>query len=59
MATHSGIFAWKIPWTEDLGRLESMGPQGIHSTISSITRLHKSRNPQIGGRDPSHYCIIL
>ena len=25
MATHSGIPAWKIPWTEDPGRLESMG----------------------------------
>ena len=27
MATHSGILAWKIPWTEKLGRLQSMGLQ--------------------------------
>ena len=27
MATHSIILAWKIPWTEESGRLESMGPQ--------------------------------
>jgi len=27
MATHSGILAWKIPWTEEPGGLESMGPQ--------------------------------
>ena len=24
MATHSNILAWKIPWTEEPGRLESM-----------------------------------
>ena len=27
MATHSGIVAWKIPWTEEPGRLQSMGLQ--------------------------------
>ena len=27
MATHSGVFAWKILWTEEPGRLQSMGPQ--------------------------------
>ena len=25
MAPHSSTFAWKIPWTEDPGRLQSMG----------------------------------
>ena len=29
MATHSGIFAWKIPWTEETGGLQSMGSQSI------------------------------
>ena len=29
MATHSSIFAWKIPWTEELGRLQSMGLQRV------------------------------
>ena len=29
MATHSRILAWKIPWTEELGRLQSMGSQRI------------------------------
>ena len=27
MATHHGIFAWKIPWVEEPGRLQSMGSQ--------------------------------
>ena len=25
MATHSNILAWEIPWTEEPGRLQSMG----------------------------------
>ena len=25
MAIHSSIFAWRIPWTEEPGRLQSMG----------------------------------
>ena len=27
MATHSCILAWRIPWTEELGRLQSMGSE--------------------------------
>ena len=27
MAIHSSILAWKIPWTEEFGRLQSMGLQ--------------------------------
>ena len=29
MATHSSILAWKISWTEELGRLQSMGLQRV------------------------------
>ena len=29
MATHSNILAWKIPWTEEPGRLQSMGSQRV------------------------------
>ena len=29
MATHSSILAWKISWTEELGRLLSMGLQRL------------------------------
>ena len=27
MEIHSSVLAWRIPWTEELGRLESMGSQ--------------------------------
>ena len=29
MAAHSSILAWRIPWTEELGRLQSMGSQRV------------------------------
>ena len=29
MATHCGIIAWRIPRTEELGKLESMGSQRV------------------------------
>ena len=27
MATHSSILAWKVPWMEEPGRLQSLGPK--------------------------------
>ena len=32
IATHSSICAWRIPWTEESGRLESMGLQRLDTT---------------------------
>ena len=32
MATHTSILAWKIPWTEELGGLQSMGLQESGTT---------------------------
>ena len=29
MATHSSFLAWKIPWTEEPGRVQSMGSQRV------------------------------
>ena len=29
MATHSSILAWRIPWTEEPGRLQSIGLQRV------------------------------
>ena len=33
MATHSSILAWKIPWTEEPGRLQSMGLQRVRHNL--------------------------
>ena len=35
MATHSSILAWKIPWTEDPGRLQSMGSQRVRHNLET------------------------
>ena len=32
MAPHSSTLAWKIPWTEEPGRLQSMGSLRVHTT---------------------------
>ena len=29
MATHSSILAWKVPWMEEPGKLQSMGSQRV------------------------------
>ena len=41
MATHSRFLAWKIPWTEELGGLQSTGPQRIrHDLVTEHTPTH-------------------
>ena len=35
MATHSTIPAWEIPWTEEPGRLQSMGSQKSQTQLST------------------------
>ena len=41
MATHSSILAWRIPWTEELGGLQSMGCKESDTT----ERLHFHYGP--------------
>ena len=35
MATHASILAWKIPWTEEPGRLQSTGSQKSQTRLSN------------------------
>ena len=38
MATHSSTFAWRIPWMEEPGRLQSMGLKTVrHDWVTSLT----------------------
>ena len=50
MATHSSILAWKIPWTEEPGRLQSMGSLRVgHDwaiSLSLFTFMHWRRKWQ-------------
>ena len=47
MATHSSILTWRIPWTEEPGRPQSMGLQRVgHDLVTNNTNL---RVPQAFG----------
>ena len=42
MATHSSVLAWRIPWTEEPGGIQSMGPQESDTTerLKQVGRHH-------------------
>ena len=48
MATHSRILAWRIPWTEEPGGLQSMGLQRVgHDWATNTQPVNMMRKPQI------------
>ena len=42
MSIHSSTIAWKIAWTEEPGRLQSMGSQRVGHTKSVIVVIYKT-----------------
>ena len=42
MATHSSILVWRIPYTEEPGELQSMGPKELHTTEQLTLHLAKA-----------------
>ena len=48
MATHSSILAWRILWTEEPGRLQSMGSQRVDTTerLHLLTHLSRLNNKE-------------
>ena len=62
MATHSSTLAWKIPWTEEPGRLQSMGLQTVrHNWVTSFhyVELIYSRGIAHERKRDSFYSAIL
>ena len=44
MAPHSSTLAWELPWTEESGGLQSLGPQGTgHDCVTNNAGLGKKR----------------
>ena len=41
MATHSSIIAWKIPWTEEPGGLQSKGSQRVRHDVVTKQQQHE------------------
>ena len=49
MATHSSIFAWKIPQTEESGWLQLIGSQRVGKTKHLSREIGIEKNPNISG----------
>ena len=45
MAIHSSTIAWEIPWTEELGRLQSMGSQRVRHDRATALCTHRYLTP--------------
>ena len=54
MAAHSSILAWRIPWTEGPGRVQSMGWQRVrHNWVTDIFTFHVLLGPYVFYSFPS------
>ena len=59
MATHSSTLAWKIPWMEKPGRLQSMGLQRIgHDWTTSLSLSHHFRRASQGAQWQRIYLLM-
>ena len=47
MATHCSILAWRIPWTEEVGGLQSVGSQRVRHDLSDWARTFPSWRPHL------------
>ena len=66
MAIHSSIPAWKIPWTEEPGGLQSMGSQRVGHNRSDLACTHISLLLphdnfiiNLGAESNTHYYLIV
>ena len=53
MATHSSVLAWRIPWTEEPGGLQSMGSQS-RTRLSNLARTHATTTEHLFCPAASH-----
>ena len=47
MATHPRILAWRIPWTEESGGLQSVGSQRVRHDWVTNTKIHRFRKAKL------------
>ena len=59
MATHDSMLAWEVPWTEEPGGLQSMGPQKVRHDLAteqqqfgSLMENRHARSPTRPGEPP-------
>ena len=61
MATHSGIFAWRIPWTEEPGVLQFIGLHRVEHYGSDLACGHthgdrKTKELRVHSGAQAHFC---
>ena len=60
MATHSSILAWRIPWGEELGRLQSMGSHRVSYDQSDLAHMQSiSENISVSHAKGAQLCLLL
>ena len=57
MATHSSTLAWKIPWTEEPGRLQSMGVAALDTTERLLFHFSLSCIGEGNGNPLQYSCL--
>ena len=59
MATHSSIFAWKIPWAEEPDCLQSIGSQRVRHHWNDLADFFKlSKEPRVTYISMSHLVLL-
>ena len=56
-ATHSSIPAWRIPWSEKPGGLQSIGSQRVRHHWSNLAHTHGSFTNSLGTQTPSAFLV--
>ena len=59
IATHSSILAWRIPWTEEPGKLQSMGLQVSQRVGHSWATKQHHQQEELYHRNGKHYKFFL
>ena len=59
MATHYSILTWRIPWTEDPGRLQSIGLQRVRHNWARILNYIESRTRSVLKKKKSCSKLVL
>ena len=54
MTTHSSVLAWRIPWTEEAGGLQSMGLQRVRDDLAQQEQQIKT----LGDREPEEHTHV-
>ena len=65
-SNHSSVLAWRIPWTEETGGLQSVGSQRSGTSLWDLMRTHARKRPRkVWARQPlqarlapSHLCSL-